>query len=369
MDEKMCLRDIAGGAPFKGVECILEGFQKKSTGSYELVLSDSGCRRHGHLRSNLFSYEQLQELRGKVVIISGLHEPGLPGLVPDRVKVKDIELKQLDAGELVAMMPHIGAERLDGYLEKIGKYKGYVGREAPAYRQLLEAYFSEENIALMRTMPATHIRQASPLGGMLHATAAVTDMAFYLAMRYIDCANNLYSFREKRAINWDLLLTGALMHLAGNLLYFEREVPHRKRAEGIEQGFCLCRHQVIMELTMQNGIKMGAEELSALLGVMGRLNEQHDGIKKCRQEASFLYSAYCSFLEMDSFDAEVAQILRDKAEKEKGEAGIPPAEGTYEFSSNLRCYVSKAEVERKANILGIALKADEGGNGRKEAGA
>lgn len=365
MSEKMCLKNITDGVSFRDVECVLKDF-KKSRDSYELILSDSDCRRSGYVKNNLFDFEQMKEFRDKVILISGLHEPGLQGVVAEKLKVKNIELKQFDESELVAMMPHIESAKLDEYLEKINKYKSYVGKEIPSYRQLLEVYFSEANIRLMRTMPATHIRQGSPLGGMLHATAAVADMAFYLAMRYIDCANGLYSFREKKTINWDLLLTGALMHLAGNLIYFETEVPHRKRAEGVEQGFCICRHQVIVELIIRNGIQMSGEELSALMGVMSRLNEQHDGIKKCRQESSFLYSAYCSFLEMDSFDAEVAQILKNKAEKEKTEDGSSFLTSTYEFSSNLGCYVSKAEVERKARILGIELADDEQG---KEASA
>ena len=342
----MCLQSITGGNSFKDVQCVLSEF-RKSKDLFELTLVDGAFSCSGYVKSNLFSFEQIKDFRGKVILISGLHEPGLLGVVPEKLKIKNIELKECQK-ELVSMIPHIQSDRLDSYVEKIMKYVSFVGREVPAYRQLLEVYFTEENIVHMKTMPATHTRQGSPLGGMLHATAAVTEMAYSLAMKYIDCANNLYSFNDKRTINWDLLLTGALLHLAGNMLYFEAEVPHRKRSEGVEQGFCICRHQFILELLMRNGIQMNAEDLSALLGVMGRLNEQHEGVKKCRQESSFLYSAYVSFLEMDMMDADVVQMLKGMSEH--------PGEGdfeTYGFSSNLGCYVSKAEILRKADILGI----------------
>lgn len=350
MENKMSLKSIAGGVTFKDVECILVDF-KRNRDIYEVMLESEGCCREGYLKCNLYDYEQMKNFLKKQILISGLHEPGLSGVIKEKLKIKNIEWKQTDALEGA---PRIEDERLDDYLRKIWKYKSYVGNENMSYRKLLDVFFSEENVKLMRTMPATHTRQGSPFGGMLHATAAVTEMAYYLAMRYVDCANNLYSFREKRTINWDLLITGGLLHLAGNLLYFEKEVPHEKRITGVEQGFSVCRHHVILKLILQHQIEMTDEELSALLGVMSKLNEQHEGIKKCRQEASFLYAAYCSFLEQDSFDSELTQTLKKNAQI--GEGSIAD---TYGYSEILGCYISRNTIVRRADILGIELKKEE----------
>lgn len=360
MEKEMTLKEITGGIKFENVSCIIKDFGK-SRDQFDIILADSETTRSAYVRSNLFSYEQIKSFQGKVVLVSGLHEPGINGVVPEKIKIKNIEIKPADADEFTEHMPHIEEQRVNEYIAMINAFKSYVGRETLAYRQLLEVYFSEENINIMKTMPATHIRQGSPLGGMLHATAAVTDMAYYLAMRYINAANGLYSFREKRCINWDLLITGALLHLAGNLLYFEKEPPHEKRAEGVEQGFSSCRQQVLLKLIYTNNIDIREEDLAALFGVMSKLNEQHEGIKKCRQESSFLYSAYCAFLEMDSFDAATAKMLTANAESSENREIMD----SYDYSDALSCYVSKAEIERKAAVLGISLEKKEE-NGKED---
>lgn len=341
--EKMALNEIGYAGSFKGIVCILKSF-KRHGDEFLLTLTDKQtvCD-YAYIKANLFSYEQLKSFEGKPVEITGLHEPGLTGVKKERIKVKNIVLCD-GAKELLQEMAEAIAEPLLlTYLERVELFKGYVGKEVPAYRQLLEAYFTPDNVRQMKVLPATHIRQASPHGGMLHATLVVTEMAYYSAMRYLQFGNGLYSFPDIRSLNWDLLLTGGLMHLAGNFLYFsqDEDTNYRKNATGVEQGFSLCRQQFILQLIADNNIAIDREDLAALLGVMSRLNEQHDGIKKCRQEASFLYNAYNMFLEMDSFDMEVAYLLKSKQAEEVD----------YAFSEKLNCYISEKEISRKRTLL------------------
>lgn len=353
--EKMALNDIRDGRSFKNVACLLKSFKRQGD-VYLLTLTDKqvSCN-FAYIKTNLFSYEQMKAFVGKAVMISGLHEVGLADAVKERVKVKNIVLDE--KGEQQQLLRELGAAiaepLLDVYLETIEKYKGYVGKEVPAYRELLEVYFTPEHISRMRKYPATHIRQGSPYGGMLHATLAVTDMAYYNAMRYLNFGNGIYSFRNIESLNWDLLITGGLLHLAGNFLYFTDDGDtYRKNAVGVEQGFSLCRQQYILKLIAKHNIAMGEEDLAALLGVMSRLNEQHDGIKKCRQEASFLYNAYNVFLEMDSFDQEVSELLKKQGDEEILDYG---------FSEKLNCYISEREVMRKRKLL-RPTENNEGGN-------
>lgn len=352
--EKMALKDIGNGISFKCVVCILKSFKRRGD-EFLLTLSDKQtiCD-FAYIKANLFSYEQMKAFEGKPVEITGLHEPGLTDVKKARIKVKNIVLCQ-NADELMQELAEAIAEPLLlTYLERVELFKGYVGKEIPAYRELLEAYFTPENIGKMKALPATHIRQGSPHGGMLHATLVVTEMAYYSAMRYLQFGNGIYSFRNKASLNWDLLITGGLLHLAGNFLYFSQsgDENFRKDATGVEQGFSLCRQQYILQLIAEHHISISKEDLAALLGVMSKLNEQHDGIKKCRQEASFLYNAYNMFLEMDSFDMEVAHLLKAES-AESGEIT------DYAFSEKLGCYVSEKEITRKRMLLGITKKEAE----------
>ncbi len=346
--EKMALKDIGNGRTFKGVICVLKSF-KRCGDEYLLTLTDkyTSCD-FAFVKTNLFSYEQMKSFEGKPVEVTGLHEPGLTNVKKERIKVKNIVLCE-DGKELLQELAEAIAEPLLlTYLERVELFKGYVGKEVPAYRKLLEAYFTPDNIRLMKSLPATHIRQGSPYGGMLHATLVVTEMAYYSAMRYLRFGNGLYSFSDIRSLNWDLLLTGGLMHLAGNFLYFsqDEDTKYRKNATGVEQGFSLCRQQYILQLIAKEGIDISQADLAALLGVMSRLNEQHDGIKKCRQEASFLYNAYNMFLEMDSFDMEVSHLLKSKQAEDVD----------YTFSEKLNCYISEKELTRKRVLLGLNNK-------------
>lgn len=352
MDEKMNLRDIADGKKFQSVECVMTSFyHNRNRNRYEVTLQSGDCVKRGSVGDALFSYTQMQEMKDKVIVISGVHEPGLGTTIAESLKIKRMEIPESTEENLLANYIYIAAEEIAFYIKAIKSFVASV-TEGSSYRKLLEVYFTESNLQKMRTMPATHVRQSSPMGGMLQATVTVTDMAYYLAHRYLNYGNNVYSFREKGAIDWDLLVTGGLMHLAGNFLYFEKEVPHHKTVNGVEQGFSACRQQYIMHLLLEHPeIAMTQDEISALFGVISRLNEQQDGIKKCRQEAMFLYQSYCCFLEADTFDEEATAFTTELL-SEQGAANNEEDDAiSYRFSEHLNCYISASELERRSLFL------------------
>jgi hypothetical protein len=360
----MKLREIGGGKAFREVTCVLVDF-KKNKDRYSLSLQDEDSSRQAYIMGNLYGFSQMKELKGRRVMISGLHEPGIPNIVPDNVKVKEItEAPAAEDGEdsLLASLPHITDERMGEIIQRLKQFVQSVGNEVPSYRHLLEIYFSDANITRMRTLPATHVRQGSPLGGMLHATLVVTELAYSDAMHYIKCANGVYSFADRRSVNWDLLLTGALMHLCGNLIYYGEEIPHLKTDVGVEQGFSNCRQQYILKTAIVNHINISDEEMGSLIGIMARLNEQGEGIQKCRHEAYFLENAYRLFQQMDSFDSEIVEYLQKYATAADGsEESKEELEKIYTSHTFLRKtgrYVSAEEIRRKAEIMG--LKKEEG---------
>ncbi len=129
----------------------------------------------------------------------------------------------------------------------------------------------------------------------------------------------------------------------------------------MEQGYSICRQQFITHLIVDNNITISEADLAALLAVMSRLNEQFDGVKKCRQETSFLIKAYETYLEMDSFDREVAGLLKDKFDNGNNNSDDKThddiiEELSYEYSDKLSCYVSKAEIIRKSSFAWLLWK-------------
>lgn len=358
------LSSIKDGKGFNNVICTLTDF-RRAKDFYELSLRDNETRKSAYLRANLYSFDQLRELKNKTVLISGLHEAGLKGVIPEKIKVKVIELKSEEDEDILNNFPHLEDNRISEIVSLIKKYVSYVGKEVPGYRHLLELYFSDEMIKKMKTMPATHIRQGSPLGGMLHATLVVTELAYTSAMHYLQCANGIYSFADKKSINWDLLLTGALMHLAGNFFYYSEEIPHQKTDLGVEQGFSNCRQQFILRLAIYNHINLSDEEMGALLGVMARLNEQKEGIQKCRHEAFFLEAAYNLFLQMDSYDSEIYSFLKFKKENTDSSEEFAEIMKHHVFLEHKNIYVSSDEIRRKASLLGFVDEENKNEEGSK----
>lgn len=354
----MILQEIKDGETFKNVECVLVDFRKVKD-VFELTLQDRHTVKQAYLKANLYDFKQIKELKGKTVQVSGLHEDGIPGVIAEKIKVKAIQLKSEEKEDLLKNYPHLEAGRLAEIIQLIKKYVTYVGREVPAYRQLLELVYGNGSLLKkMETMPATHIRQGSPLGGMLHATLAVTELAYNNAMHYISCANGVYSFKSKKSLNWDLLLTAALLHLTGNFIYYDENIPHNKTNIGVEQGFSNCRQQFILKLAMCNHVPISDEDMSALLGVMARLNEQTEGVQKCRHEAYFLEAAYNLFQQVDSFDCAVADYLKEQKENADKEEGNTDVFTQHVFLPVLNRYVSSDEILRKADMMGYLTEEE-----------
>lgn len=356
------LSEIKDGKAFKNVECVLVDF-KKSKDIYDITLQDKDTRKSAYLRANLYSFDQMKEMKGKSVLITGLHEPGMRNVQPEKIKIKNIEIKSAEEEDVLQGYLHLDNETINQLITQIKKYISWVGKEVMPYRRLLECFYTDANIEKMKTMPATHIRQGSPLGGMLHATVMVTELAYSSALRYIKWANGVYSFGDNRSINWDLLLTAGLLHLAGNFIYYGEDIPHKKTDLGVEQGFSNCRQQYLLKLAIINHINISDDEMGALLGTMARLNEQKEGIQKCRHEAYFLENAYNLFQQMDSYDAEITSYVKAQKEKAEKPEELETAFEHHIFLEGNQRYVSKEEIQRKAEILGYIKKEEGGGKG------
>lgn len=319
----MNLKDYASGNTLSAQLCRIEKVaQHKDRISF--FICDKDTQLSAYVTARLYSFEEILAFTKDPVLVDGIYIPENNKL---QVKVKKIEkAENASPKDLADLYVCISPEVLDNYVSTIRKYASCV--KTQGYRALLNLYFSKENLKLMRTMPATHTRQCSLGGGMLAATANLTTMAVAMANHYTKLGNGVYT----APINWDLLITGSLLHLAGNLVYFSPEQPHLKTTTGVNQGFASCEQNMILYYVYSNNLVLSDAELSLLLGVVAQCNEYGAGVKGCCMEAILLGGIYRTYSSMDRFDNEL-QTLADSS-------------NPYGFSQKLNRYASEDSIKR-----------------------
>lgn len=319
----MKLKDYASGNVMSAQLCRIEKVtQHKDRISF--LICDKDTQLPAYVAARLYSYDEIIAFTTAPVLVDGIYLPENNKL---QVKIKKIEkAENASAKDLADLYVCISPELLETYINTIRKYASCV--KAQGYRDLLNLYFSKENLKLMRTMPATHTRQCSLGGGMLAATANLTTMAVAMANHYTKLGNGIYT----APINWDLLITGSLLHLAGNLVYFSPEQPHLKTTTGVNQGFASCEQNMILYYVYSNNLVLSDAELSLLLGVVAQCNEYGAGVKGCCMEAILLGGIYRTYCSMDRFDNEL-QTLADSS-------------NPYGFSTKLNRYASEDAIKR-----------------------
>lgn len=341
----MKIADLQNGTVFEDLLCVIKSVQSGEK-EFSLCLADADSSVRAVVSKKMYDYQTLNALKEHPIRIGGVVKPD----VKEGFYIKVKSLIKDESSSFSEVQLHISNERMEAYISTLYKYAKAVAN--PSYRALIAAYF--EKLEYMKVMPATHVRQGILLGGMLQSTAAVVEMAVQLGFYYIRNGNQVYSFNDKSQLDWDLLITAALLHLCGNITYFQHNPPFYKNFSSVEQGYSECRTEVIYTLLREKNITMERQDLCALLGVMSKCNEQQVGVQKCRKEAVILYSAYLAFQSLDAFDQEVYTILKEEHEQEKrgkAEGCMDEEEKEISFSEKLGCYISEKEMEMKRNIL------------------
>lgn len=325
------LNQCEAGSEIKEQICRIENIRQVKDG-FSFTCKDSSGSIGAWVAERLYTKEQLTELSAKPVSITGV-------VLAKSCNHKEIKVKVINPAESTSfdvdqLWKNISDEKLDTYISTIRYYIDKV--QNPRYKELLALHYSNENIKRMRTMPATHIRQGSLGGGMLHEIATVTLACVAMANHYSKMANGIYSF----PIDWDLLLTGALMHLAGNFLYFNEEPPHLKSSLGVNQGYASCEQGMIYYYVYSQGVALSAEELSMLLGVVAQCNEFRAGAKACCQEAIILHSVYNMYAYLDRYDHALSDAIAQFGTNDKA------ALQEYIYGSAINSYASESTIAK-----------------------
>lgn len=337
------LSNLKGGESLDKIPVSIKNL-KKSGDRYYFTVSDKSGNLDAYCSVKLYSYEQIRNFSKCPVLISGLAEAKLNALPV--VKVKQFSSAPVTDELLEQTTEMIDAQHIDFYLQNIQKYKNAV--KNPAYCQLLDAFFSEEHLKMLQTMPATHTRQANLYGGLLQETAVVTALSVNNANLYLRYANGIYSFAETYQIDYDLLITGALLHLSGNLLYFSEKIPHHKTSLGVNQGFINCTTNLIHNFIREYGIVISDEDLAALFSVVCQCDEHNKSVKANCLEAKILKGAFYTFKSLDMFERSVVKAIETVGlsdEEEQDELN------EYMYNSELNCYASNSYIQKKGAIL------------------
>lgn len=325
------LNQYEAGSEVNDQICRIENIRRVKDG-FAFTCKDSSGAIDAWVAERLYTKEQLTELSAKPVSITGAVLA--KSCSYKEIKVKIIKVAESASFEAEQLWKNISDEKLDLYIATIRYYMDKV--QNPRYKELLTLHFSDENITRMRTMPATHTRQGSLGGGMLHEIATVTLASVAMANHYVKMSNGIYSF----PINWDLLLTGALMHLAGNLLYFNETPPHLKSSLGVNQGYASCEQGMIYYYVYSQGVTLSAEELSMLLGVVAQCNEYRAGVKACCQEAIILHSVYNMYAYLDRYDHALSDAIAQIGNDDKA------ALQEYIYGSAMNSYASESTIAK-----------------------
>lgn len=340
----LSLSNLKGGESLEKVPVSIKNL-KKSGDRYYFTVSDKTGNLDAYCSVKLYSYEQIRSFSRNPVLISGLAEANL-NAVPT-IKVKQFSAVPVTEDLLEQTLKTIDATRIEFYLQSIQRYKNAV--KNPAYCQLLDAFFSEEHLKIIQTMPATHTRQASILGGLLHETAVVTALCVNNANLYLKYANNIYSFVEPYQMDYDLLITGSLLHLSGNLLYFSEKIPHLKTSLGVNQGFVNCTTNLIHNFIREYGIVISDNDLAALFSVVCQCDEHNKSVKANCLEAKILKGAFYTFKSLDTFENSVVKAIQTVGVSNEDDAQEELNE--YIYNSELNCYASNTYVLKKAAVL------------------
>lgn len=288
---------------------------------YILVLTDSTGKIQAHVMDGLCT--DPEKLKGKVVTLEGIvlyvNED------TNRIKVKKIAV--VDKEDIkISVFTSIPEEKLDRYERELEKLRTHL--KGSVYEELVSICFSQARVTRMRQMPATLINHCCIKGGMLEAAVVVARLATETGRYYMGLSNGLYNSK----IEWDLLITAALLHNIGNFLYYSNEEPFSKTMVGVNYGYQGCVTEELENVIRTNSIELSVMDKAKLIGVIAQCNPyRRSGAKAMRVEAVILRNVYTTFTMADMFDRVRTQAM------EEGQSG---EDTEFVYDEALRCYVT-----------------------------
>lgn len=292
----MFVKDITIGDTFRDEVFLLEKLNKAGEDGFSAVLSDKSGKLEAFISNERY-------------------EPRFQSFVGGAVKVTAAVLNGKDAGVLAKIKGMEIATRgefkpsdlYDGLSEeKKAKYIALIKDAAaripdPSCKELCTAVLTDDVLDSLSEYPASCAYQARFRGGALAQTATVTRMVLQMGVSYMKQANGLYG----GAIEWSILLSGALLHMVGVLDFFVDQ-PWRRSAIGIDRGYMSLLQSRIEKVRAGCENKVNDVKFARLLNVL-QVAQYRTVIKASTHEGVLLRQAVLTFSELDQLDAAVAE--------------------------------------------------------------
>lgn len=307
---------VSMGQFFMDQPFLCEDVQKNGE-NIEMLLSD----KTGQIRAELSLSAQIdtEEIIEKVVIVCGSLWKDNGELI---LKVKEVRPAKEGEYKTLDVIPGISLERQQEYLKEIGEMISLVRHEG--YGKLLRAAFSGEFLEKFVLLPASLSGHGVYRGGLLAATTTIARMAIDTGKAYVVNTNRIYSSN----INWDRLITAALLQGFGNLNYITCDLPFRKTQVGIFQGYQSTLQSVLQEVMKKKGVSIEESDMAVLYNIMSATDMYvRSTVRAATKEGLILENAFHLYSECDHFDKVKSSYSRKDDE-------------TVFYSRELKAYVS-----------------------------
>ena len=267
---------IVSSEPF----LIKESYE--SNGTIYAILSDrSGFIDASVKKSNTDAAQVLLKNSGGIVLVSGpvLIKNTDAGNVPE-VRVRECIVAESFFPEEV--YDGISEETAKKHIDEICHVMGMV--QHAGYRQLLESCLTQDVLLKLAVYPATHDYYGKYRGGALVATCAITGIVGNCCTSYMKRGNGLTTTE----LNWDLLMTAALLHQYGKLIFFEESDPFKKSVAGLAMNYYPSLQSIIEKTVFQNNIPINELDMALLLNVLNVATSNKTGARAVTAEGIVL---------------------------------------------------------------------------------
>ncbi len=302
------------------------GFNK----CYSILLSDSTADFKAYMHQKV--YEDYKDVvqPGAVLSVSGtiLVEGDSEFILKMKDAIVEVNYDKKD------VFPYcLDEERISYYIAVIKKIKEFIKEKS--FLALVNACLTDENLKKMSQLPASLDGCGKYPGGALQGTAAVADMVTKTASSYLYCKNKLYT----RGINWSVVLSAALLHLYGNLYYYEKAMDANgnslevwiKSSRGLNSGYFSLLQQVLYETNMTLEEPLSAYDFSQLINTLGCVRGGNPCLRAVSKEGEVLKVAIKAFETLDIFDSEYQRLTIDNSKKDHPD--------TYAYSDLIGCQI------------------------------
>lgn len=302
--QKKFAKDLIIGEAFEGVPFQLFSIVGSTDRDIKVLFSDRSGTVAGSISKTVLEDMLLSEHVGKVFSLTAsvLVEKKEPLVVVRELSLTD---NYLPAEIYSGLDEAKKAEFVELIRSAMARFthKGYLS--------LVEHCLTDETLAKMGTIPATHGYYGCYVGGALAATVAVTYMMMSSMASYVNKGNGITT----KAPNWNVLLAGTLLFCYGRIDYCEENDPFKKSARGVAMNYFSTLQHAIETVIYRHNIDLTEQEIANLLNVLAVAVSTKTDTKAVSKDGVILRHIVRLYGECDAVDFQMANHSAEEGEE------------------------------------------------------